>query len=109
MQARWGAPAGTLPPEHPAWALEAHYLALGLWNLTLALSPRRILLGGGVMQQADVFPLIRTEFERIGSRYIQRPEIIYGLGQYIQPPQLGGRAGVLGTLVLAAQALAARL
>ena len=45
MQARWGVPAGTLAPEHPAWALEAHYLALALMNLTVTLCPRRSLLG----------------------------------------------------------------
>ncbi len=96
MQARWGAPAGTLPPDHPAWALEAHYLALGLWNLTLALSPRRILLGGGVMQQAHLFPLIRTEFSRIANRYIQRPEIVDGLDEYIQAAATGQPSGRFG-------------
>jgi len=108
LQARWGAPAGTLPPGHPAWDLEALYLAYGLWNLTVAMSPRRILIGGGVMQQRHLFPLIRTEFARIAQRYVSRPEVLDGLDQYIQPPALGARAGVLGTLVLASQAAAQR-
>lgn len=107
MQARWGAPAATLPPDHPAWALEAHYLALGLMNLTVTLSPRRILMGGGVMQQGHLFPLIRAEFARIMNGYIRRPELSDHLDDYIQSPQLGSRAGMLGALVLAGQALAA--
>src|SRR5579872_2343792 len=47
MEARWGRPACDLPPDHAAWTLEAHYLALGLTNFVCTLSPRRILLGGG--------------------------------------------------------------
>lgn len=106
LQTRWAAPAATLPPDHPAWKLEAHYLALGLVDLTVTLSPRRILLGGGVMQQSHLFSLIRVEFARLMNNYIQRAELIDHLDEYIQPPQLGTRAGVAGALVLAEQALA---
>ncbi len=105
IQARWGMPAGLLPVDHPAWKLQAHYLALGLVNLTVTLSPRRILLGGGVMQQAQLFPLIRNEFASLLNNYIRRREVIEELDQFIQPPKLGGRAGVLGALVLAEHAL----
>ena len=55
-QKRWGKPAEELPPDHPAWALEAEYLAAGLVNLILAYSPERIILGGGVMQQPQLVP-----------------------------------------------------
>jgi fructokinase len=104
LQARWGQPALTLPPEHPAWELEAHYLALALMNLTVTLSPRRIILGGGVMQQPQLFGLLRKEFARIMNGYIRREEVLHQLDSYIQPPGLGGQAGVLGALVLAEQA-----
>jgi fructokinase len=101
LQARWNAPAGTLPAEHPAWALEAHYLALALMNLTVTLSPQRILMGGGVMQQPHLFVLLRAEFARLLNGYVQHPEILEGLDDFIQPPGLGSRAGILGCLVLA--------
>jgi len=104
MQARWNAPAGTLPAHHPAWPLEARYIAFALVNLTVTLSPQRIVLGGGVMQQSHLFPLIREEFARLMNNYIRRREVIDELDQYIRPPKLGGRAGVLGALVLAQQA-----
>lgn len=101
MQMRWNTPAALLPPEHPAWALEAHYLALGLVNLMVALSPRRILLGGGVMQQSHLFDLIRKEFDQLLNGYVQHPEVLGRLHSFIQPPQLAGRAGILGALALA--------
>jgi fructokinase len=104
IQARWGKPARELPPDHPAWPLEAHYIALGLANLAVALSPRRFLLGGGVMQQPHLFALIREEFARLLNGYVQHRDILEGLDEYIQPPQLGSQAGVLGALVLAEKA-----
>lgn len=108
MQARWGVPAGTLPPEHEAWALEAHYLALGLVNLTVALSPERILLGGGVMQQPHLFPMIRDEFLNLLNNYIVHTELTEHSDRFIQPPALGSRAGVLGALALAEEAVSTR-
>ncbi len=104
ISSRWKAVAMTLPPEHPAWTLEARYLAYGLNNLAVTLSPQRMLLGGGVMQQRHLFTLIRREFSQLLNGYVQHPELTQKLDQYIQPPQLGSRAGILGALVLAEQA-----
>lgn len=104
MEARWGKPAGQLTPDHPAWELEAHYLALGLANWVCTLSPRRIVMGGGVMQQPQLFPLIRREVQRILGGYIQSPALTAGIEAYVVPPELGNRAGVLGAMVLAMQA-----
>lgn len=101
LQKRWDAPAATLPEGHPAWDLEAHYLALALMNLTVTLSPQRILLGGGVMQQPHIFELLRVDFARLLNGYVQHPEVLDRLDQFIQPPGLGSRAGILGCLVLA--------
>jgi fructokinase len=68
LEARWGQRAETLPDEHPAWDLEAHYLALALANFICTLSPQRIILGGGVMQQPQLLPLIRTEVQKTVER-----------------------------------------
>ncbi len=104
MQMRWGMPAALLPPEHPGWALEAHYLALGLVNLMFTLSPRRILLGGGVMQQPHLFDLIRGEVTQLLGGYIHHPDVTERINTLIQPPQLGPRAGIVGALALAQRA-----
>ncbi len=61
LEKRWGQPAETLPPDHPAWEMEAHYLAMGLVNFICTLSPKRIIMGGGVMEQQQLFPLIRQK------------------------------------------------
>ena len=103
IEKRWGRKAPALPADHRAWELEAHYLALALANLTLTISPQRILLGGGVMQQPHLFRMIRDEFAFVLNGYVRHPDILDHLDQYIVPPKLGGDAGVVGSLFLAAQ------
>ena len=101
MQARWGKRAQELPADHPAWALEAHYLALGLATWVCTVSPERILLGGGVMQQASLFQMIRQELLRLLNGYIDAKPLLNEIDSYVAPPELGSRAGVLGAMVLA--------
>ena len=106
LEARWGRRAETLPADHPAWALEAHYLALALGNFICTLSPQRIVLGGGVMEQLQLFPLIHQEVPVLLNGYVQAPAILDGIAGYIVPPGLGNRAGVLGAIALGQQAAA---
>jgi fructokinase len=93
IEARWRTPAPELPADHPAWVLEARYLAHGLANFTCTFAPERILLGGGVMRQSALFAMIRGELVRLLAGYIAAPEL--------RPPELSQRAGVLGALALA--------
>ena len=104
MKARWGISAHQLPDEHPAWVLEAHYLALGLATWVCTLSPQRIIMGGGVMQQSRLFPMLREELTRLLNGYIRAPELTDDMEHYVVPPALGNRAGLLGGMVLAEQA-----
>ena len=104
IEARWGQRGETLPPDHPAWDLEAHYLALGVVNLACVLSPQRVILGGGVMHQAHLFPLIRSEVQRLLNGYLKAPEIVDRVDEYIVSPGLGKRAGIKGAIALAQQA-----
>jgi len=101
LEQRWGQRAETLPADHPAWALEAHYLALGVVNLILVLSPKRIIMGGGVMEQPSLLPLIRQKVRRLLNGYVRAPEVLERIEEYIVPPALGRQAGVLGAIALA--------
>lgn len=101
IEARWGVPASELPPDHPAWKLEAEYIALALQGLICTLSPQRIILGGGVMAQKQLFPLIRKKTASFLNGYIQTNEILEGIEEYIVPPGLGTQSGILGAKALA--------
>jgi len=101
MEKRWGQPANTLHPEHPGWALEAKYLGLALVNYICTLSPQRIIMGGGVMQQPHLMPIVRKNVLLFLNQYVIAPEILEKIDEYIAPPALGDRAGVLGAIALA--------
>jgi len=104
LQKRWGQPAETLPAGHPAWPLEARYLALGIANLIVTLSPQRIIIGGGVMAQPGLLAMVRREVVELLAGYVDAPQVTRRIDDYIVPPALGDRAGVLGAIVLAEQA-----
>jgi fructokinase len=100
LEARWGQRAEEIDDEQ-AWALEADYLALGLVNLICAVSPQRIVLGGGVARQPALLPLVRRRVRELAAGYFAAAELGEGLDEYIVPPALDDRAGVLGAIELA--------
>jgi fructokinase len=101
IEARWGGKGQHLPLDHQAWELEARYLALGMNNLVCALSPQRVILGGGVMRQAGLFPLVRRKTLELLNRYIQVSALTEHIEDYVVPPLLGDNAGILGAIALA--------
>lgn len=101
MAKRWGQPAETLPADHPAWQLEAHYIALAVMNLTLVVAPQRIVIGGGVMQQPGLIDNVRREVVESLNGYLQTDRITRDIDQFIAPPALGNQAGMLGAIALA--------
>ena len=105
MEARWGTPAGSLPEGHPAWDLEAEYLAYGVANITVTLSPGRIVMGGGVMNQRHLFPIIRGRVIDILHGYGVAEGIVDAIDDYIVPPALGYDSGIAGAFALARLAL----
>lgn len=96
---RWGCTPESLPAAHPAWELEAHYLSVALCTLIYTVCPQRIILGGGVMQQDALLPMIRRNVLRLLNGYIDKSELREADG-YIVSPQLGSRSGVLGAMLL---------
>jgi fructokinase len=108
LERRWGRPAETLSAAHPAWDLEARYIASALTSLVLVLSPERLILGGGVMQMSALFPLIRKHLTRSLAGYVQADALSEGMDEYVVPPQLGTQSGIAGALALAERAARSR-
>lgn len=100
MQARWALPAQELPDNHQAWPMEAWYLAQVCMTAMMTVSPQRIILGGGVMQHAPLFPLIREELRRLLGGYLSSPQL-EDLDSYIVPPALQPNSGLIGAALLA--------
>ena len=93
IEARWGRSPRELDGDAGVWALQAHYLALGLVSVICVLSPERILLGGGVMRHPQLLSLVHREVDGLMNGYQQAGKITL--------PGLGSRAGVLGAIALA--------
>ena len=104
MEKRWGQRAESLPSDHPGWSLESDYLAHALVNIILLLSPQRIILGGGVMSQKLLFPMVRNRVINLLNGYLKSDTILKNVDQFIVSPGLGNRAGVMGAIALGEQA-----
>jgi fructokinase len=96
LRARYGKPAEQLD-DQAAWALEARYLATGIMNAVLTVSPDRVVLGGGVVKKPGLVAIVRTQVKELMSGYSD----VGSIDHFIVPPDLGDRSGVLGALHLA--------
>jgi fructokinase len=106
IEKRWGQKGHELENNAKVWEFEAYYLAQAVTHFVYILSPKKIILGGGVMKQKQLFPLIHHQVIRILNGYVQKEELSPELiSQYIVPPALGDNAGLSGALVLAKQEL----
>lgn len=86
--------------DHVIWDIESHYLAVLCINLTQTYAPRKIVLGGGVMQRGHLLPKIRKEFLRLINGYAHEC-VIDGVDDYITAASASGLSGVIGALALA--------
>jgi fructokinase len=104
MEKRWGQRGETLPADHPAWELEADYIAQALAIYIYTISPQRIILGGGVGSNLKLLKMVREKTRAIINGYIPSRILVDEIDSYIIPPALGNRAGVLGAMALAKEA-----
>lgn len=101
IEQRWGVPGDELPDDHPAWDLEAEYLALGILSIVSVFSPERIILGGGVMERRGLVTQVGAKLRGLLGGYLQTPLLGEEINAFLVPPALGDRAGVLGAIALA--------
>ena len=102
LEKRFGVPAYLLKDREDVWELESWYIAQAIVNYICILSPRRIILGGGVMKQEQLFPLIRKKVPEMINGYLDFPEL-HDMAHYIVAPGLGDDQALLGCLHMALQ------
>ncbi|MBO5057530.1 MAG: ROK family protein [Lachnospiraceae bacterium] len=104
LKERWGKDARLLKDKKEVWDLEAYYIAQALTNYILTLSPELIILGGGVMHQEQLFPLIRSYVKDMLNGYLKTEEL-KDLEHYIVPASLKDNQGIMGCLELGRRAV----
>ena len=105
IEERWGDKAYNLEERNEVWEMEAYYLSQALVNYILILSPQKIIMGGGVMKQSHLFPLIRKTVRETLNGYVHKKEILEDIDNYIVYPGLKENAGLMGSLALGRLAL----
>lgn len=97
IEERFGVKAAELPGDSLAWEIESFYLAQALVDFTLVYSPKRIVLGGGVMHQKQLFPKIREKYKEMLNHYVDTP-YVKDLNNYIVPYSLDDNQGIMGCI-----------
>lgn len=106
IRAAWGESLDRLPPDHAAWTTQAHYLGQLCASLILMHAPQRIVLGGGVMQQRRLFPLVRAATLDTLGGYCAHWDAA-SVQRHIVPPRCTEPSGLTGAYLLAADHLTA--
>lgn len=102
---RWNLKGHEISQDHPAWEVEAYYISQGVIGAILLMSPKKVILGGGVMNQEHLFPLIRKQVQQGLNQYVKAKEMILDIEHYIVPPKLESYAGLCGALALGFEAI----
>lgn len=97
IQQRWGREAGDLAADHPAWEMEAWYLAHGILALCAVTSPGIVVLGGGVSQVHGLHSRVANWLRRLSNQYYEVAE----KDGFVVAPKLGQQSGIIGALMLA--------
>jgi fructokinase len=98
---RWGCQLMDLPSHHEAWSIIGGYLGQLATTMALVLSVEGIVFGGGVMANGLLLPHIRNAVAATLNGYLEPLSHATALDRYITGPRLGGRAGIVGALLLA--------
>ncbi|OAN54825.1 MULTISPECIES: ROK family protein [unclassified Sphingobium] len=99
----WGDTPSHFPDDHPFWSVEAHYLAQLCMTLFLTMAPERIVLGGGVMKQQRLFPIIHQRTAELLAGYFGGATSVEAMAERIVPPVCTEPPGLIGAYLLAAQ------
>ena len=102
LKDRWQCLPEDLPADHPAWEMEADYLACAVVNIICILSPQRVIIGGGIMKHPGLMRGIRTKIRALLNGYISSP-VLSDLDAYLVSPGLGELSGAMGAIALAAE------
>ncbi len=105
IEKRWDIKEATnLANDHKAWDIEAYYLGVAIANWSLTLSPKKVIIGGGILNKKSLIDKIRKECQKILNGYLKHRVILDEIEDYIVLPKRMGESGLLGALALAEKA-----
>lgn len=96
IEERYGKKGNLLSDDIEVWEMEAYYLAQAIVNFLFVLVPEKVILGGGVMEQEMLYPMIQKNVVDMVNGYLE----IEDVKEFIIGPELGGDQGVVGAMEL---------
>jgi fructokinase len=106
IRARWGCDLEALPADHAGPSVIAGYLGQLTASIALLASVERIVLGGGVMANGALLPLVSTAMLEYLNGYLPPFDDLERASSYLCAPGLGRDSGIVGAVLLAMQAAA---
>ncbi|MBO9600844.1 MAG: ROK family protein [Cohnella sp.] len=95
IETRYGVKAFRLAEDHIGWDYVSYYVAQAITNIALVMSPKKVILGGGVMKQTHLFPKIQEHVRRMMNDYMPLDD------NWLVAPKLGDFSAIKGALALA--------
>ncbi len=103
LRAQLGFDPADAEDDDPVWDREAEQLAALVATCVLAYAPRRVLLGGGVLERPALLDKTRAATLRALNGYLARPALSpAGIASFLVAPRHGLRAGLVGAFALCA-------
>lgn len=101
LKERWDVELESIDAAHPLWESSAYYLAHLCSAITLAYSPYKIVLGGGVANSGYLLEPLRSVFPQIMANYLPVESFPGGINNFIELPIFTHSAGLVGALRMA--------
>jgi fructokinase len=105
IRARWGCDLSALPGDHPGRAMIGGYLAQLAAAITLLQAPQVLVIGGGVLSDPTLLPLIRAATQTLLAGYLPHLRAADSMDSYIRAPALGGDSAITGAALMAGELL----
>jgi fructokinase len=104
IEARWGCKLSSLPAGHPGRSIIASYLGQLVSAIALLHAPQRLVIGGGVLADGLLLPLVRDWTRTWLGGYLPHLADAQHLDNFIQSPFLGGDSAISGAALMAFEA-----
>jgi fructokinase len=101
IEKRWNQKAVFLEDHSEVWEIEGFYIAQALMTYILTLSPEKIIMGGGVMKQRQLLPVIYKHLQAMNNHYLTFPQLEDQIAEYIVTPGIEGFSAIKGAFYLA--------
>lgn len=105
IRARWGSDLSDLHLTHPGRAIVAGYLAQLVVAIALLHSPRCLVLGGGVMADGALLPLVRQATCSLLHGYLPPLRDPADVERFVRAPALAGDSAIAGAVLMALDTL----